>query len=116
MRRIRNLTALLMAVTAFAACVLEGMPTKDGVRTAFMAQHPNYSVQSVEPGEGDSGGVYIAIKYRKPDDAPLYQEVWLYQDTGKSKWECTHKSEPLPVDAKAGSLFLYVVFADEGLA
>jgi hypothetical protein len=79
------------------------MPTKDEVRTAFMTLHPSYSVQSVEPGEGDGDNVYVAIKYRRPDDATLYQEVWLYQDTGKSRWECTHKSEPLPAGAnKAG--------------
>jgi len=46
----------------------------------FKLRNPGATVISFRSGEGDSDNVYVYIKYKKPSDENLYQEIVLYQN------------------------------------
>jgi len=55
-------------------------PNEERVRNEFLAENPDYTVTSIYVGEGDSSNVYYHIRYKKPTDKKLYEDVWLYQN------------------------------------
>jgi hypothetical protein len=85
-----------LILVAFASC--SRVPSDEQVRSDFLREHPTFDVQFVGVGEGDGSAAYFHIRYRKPDDANLYEDVWQYLDTGDGRWRINHKetsSKPL---------------------
>jgi len=62
-------------------------PSDEMVSAAFSAEHPTYTVLSVGVGEGDSSAAYFHIRYRKPGDQAVHEDVWQYL----AEWKLTHK-------------------------
>lgn len=83
MRQFYAIPLLILLLLLIASC---GTPKTDTVRAQFLAEHPNATVLSIGSGEGDSGNVYIHIKYRLPDSKAAMEDVWLYQDLGGKTW------------------------------
>ena len=79
--------ALVMCLLA-SAC---GVPGNDEVRRDFLSGHATYAVVSVGVGEGDGAAAYFHVKYRKPSEDTVYEDVWQYMDEGKGSWKPTHK-------------------------
>jgi len=46
----------------------------------FKLRNPGVTIISFSPGEGDLDNVYVYIKYKKPTDGNLYQDIVLYQN------------------------------------
>lgn len=99
-----NTRCSAVLVLLISCAVLLGCsPSEEQVRRDFLEMYPGYSVLSAEPGEGDGGGVYFGIRYRKPKDTVVYQQVWLYQPLGKDgRWQCTQRSEPSTTPPREG--------------
>lgn len=87
---VRRLTAALALVAG--AC---GFPGDAEVRARFEREHPTYEVVGVGPGEGDGSAVYYHIRYRRPGDSRVHEDVWLYLDRGDGRKVLTHR-ETLP--------------------
>lgn len=73
-------------------------PCNEKVREDFSDKYPGYNILSSGAGEGSSDRVQCHIYYQKPDSEQVYEDVWLYQDSG-SGWGFsgileTHKVEP----------------------
>ncbi len=66
-----------------------GGPSEHEVKNEFLKEHPDAVILDIGPGEGDSGNVYMHIKYRLPGKNKEMEDVWLYQDLGGEKWENT---------------------------
>ncbi len=59
------------------------------VDTDFKATYPKYELVSSEIGEGDLAVVYVHIKFNKPDNDSIFEEVWQYWDLVDGIW--THR-------------------------
>ena len=79
------------ALAAFACTSCSRAPSDGFVRTEFLREHPSFRVESVGVGEGDSSAAYFHIRYRKPREDILYEDVWQYLDTGGKQWRLNHK-------------------------
>ena len=86
LQRIAAATLLLLSC---AAC--SRAPSDEQVRADFLREHPTFRVEFVGVGEGDGGAAYFHIRYRKPNDPILYEDVWQYLDTGGDAWRLNHK-------------------------
>jgi hypothetical protein len=61
------------------------------VRSDFLREHPTFIVESVGVGEGDGSAAYFHIRYRKPGNDRLHEDVWQHLDTGEKPWKLNHK-------------------------
>lgn len=61
------------------------------VRADFLREHPTFTIENVDTGEGDGGAVYFHIRYRKPGDDGVHEDVWQYLNTGEKAWKLNHK-------------------------
>jgi hypothetical protein len=86
MKRYKAILYFVAFLLLAASC---GGPSNDEVKREFLKEHPNAIVLSIGPGEGDSGNVYMHIKYRLPGNNEEMEDEWLYQDLGGKKWENT---------------------------
>ena len=84
---------VLFVVLCLVGC---GVPKEATVKADFLKAHPTYEVTSVVVGEGDGAAAYFHIKYRKPKDQQIYEDVWQYLDRGDGKWQLNHKETPAP--------------------
>ena len=75
------LAALLLSS---ASC---GFPSDSQVIDEFKGQNPTYQALSATVGEGHGDAAYYHIKYKKPGDDRIYEQVWLYlrAEDGKIK-------------------------------
>ncbi|MBW2446673.1 MAG: hypothetical protein JRG83_12175 [Deltaproteobacteria bacterium] len=61
-------------------------PCNNQVRTDFLNRFPGYEILDHGPSEGSRETVRCHISYRKPDSEEVYEDIWLYQDSGRG-WE-----------------------------
>ena len=66
-------------------------PSDNEVRAEFLREHPTYTVEFVGVGEGDGSAAYFHIRYKKPSDDRVYEEVWQHLNTGDKLWKLNHK-------------------------
>ena len=83
----RNMLITLCLV-ATVAC---GVPSDSEVEEAFKMEHPTYTIVFVGVGEGDGSAAYFHIKYKRPGDDRLREDIWQYLDTGGESWVLNHK-------------------------
>ncbi len=51
------------------------------VKTDFADKHPDYEFIDCGVGEGDLVVAYVHVRYKKPGDDKIQEEVWQYWDT-----------------------------------
>jgi len=79
----------------FLAC---GFPSEEEIKQAFRNVHPTYAPISAVVGEGDGSAANYHIRYRKPNDNTIYEQVWLYLEQRDGKIELTIKGKEKIVD------------------
>jgi len=58
----------------------------------FTSKYPDYEIlfsgagKDAVAGEESAGNVHCHVSYQKPDSKQVYEDIWLYQDSG-SGWE-----------------------------
>jgi hypothetical protein len=85
--RANCVAALFVCLTASCS----GPPSDDVVRADFLREHPDVTVEFVGVGEGDGSAAYFHIRYKKPGDDTLYEDIWQYLDAGEKQWRLNHK-------------------------
>jgi hypothetical protein len=53
----------------------------DTVKSDFVNKYPDYQFIDCGIEDGDMIAVYIEIKYKRPGDESILEEVWQYWDT-----------------------------------
>jgi hypothetical protein len=83
----------LLAISACSVLLLAcgRFPSEEVVKADFLKQHPTWNVLSIHVGEGDAAAAYYHIRYRRPDGAQLFEEVWLYLHEGEEGWKLRHQ-------------------------
>jgi hypothetical protein len=89
------LCCLLISVFVALALGCTRPPSNAQVKTDFLREHPTWIVIFVGVGEGDGAAAYFHIKYRRPDDSQVHEEVWQYLNTAGS-WQLSHKEQIAP--------------------
>jgi hypothetical protein len=85
-------TRLYAAALVLAACTSCSFgPSDSRVRADFLREHPTFIIEDIGAGEGDGGAVYYHIRYRKPGDDQVHEDVWQYLNTGEKVWKLNHK-------------------------
>lgn len=69
-------------------------PLYDTVEIDFRTKYPDYELVDCRTGDADMVVAYVHIKYRKPEDNIIEEEVWQYWDT-ENGW--LHRDEYLNV-------------------
>jgi len=95
-----KLWRVLPVIILAAACLACGHPGEQKVRSDFHAENPAFQTISATVGEGHSDAAYYHIRYKKPDDDKIYEQVWLYirQADGNFKLENKEKETLLEVE------------------
>ena len=91
-----------LGVALLLGCLLSNcarVPAQGQVKQDFLKEHPNYTIISIVVGEGDSSAAYFHIKYKKPGDEMVFEDVWQYLDNGKGELKLAHK-ETLKIDRR----------------
>jgi hypothetical protein len=87
-------TAVAIWVLGAVAC---GRLDAERVREDFLNAHPTYIVEDIGVGEGDASAAYVHIRFRRPGDPVLREDVWQYlRDARTGQWQLLRK-ESLPV-------------------
>ena len=84
-------TASIVLVSLILLATACSGPSADRVKGDFLKEHPTYIVLSVHVGEGDGAAAYFHIKYKKPGEELVCEDVWQYMDVGEQEWKLTHK-------------------------
>jgi hypothetical protein len=66
-------------------------PNDRKVEADFLKQHPTWEVLSVNVGEGDASAAYYHIRYKRPGESQVYEEIWQYLNEGQSVWKLSHQ-------------------------
>jgi hypothetical protein len=75
---------LMVAVVALALLyAFVEDPCNRLVRMEFAEKHPGYVILDSHPDQGSPESVRCQITYRRPDDARVYEDVWLYHHVSK---------------------------------
>ena len=86
----RSLSIFLIVV--FALVLLGcGSPDAERVKNDFRAENPSFTPISAGVGEGHSDAAYFHIRYLKPGDDQVYEQVWLYLREADEKFKLTDK-------------------------
>ena len=84
----RTIAAAGLFLIACTSCSMP--PSDDYVRAEFLRENPSFQVESVGVGEGDGSAAYFHIRYRKPGEETLREDVWQYLNPD-GKWRLNHK-------------------------
>ena len=79
------------ALFALAVTSWSRAPSDTAVRADFFREHPEVTVESVGVGEGDGSAAYFHIRYKRPGDDTVYEDVWQYLDAGGEQWKLNHR-------------------------
>lgn len=60
-------------------------PCNQMLRADFSAEHPDYKILDSGAKEGSHESVHCHVYYSKPDSEQVYEDIWLYEDSG-SGW------------------------------
>jgi hypothetical protein len=60
----------------------------------FRTKYPTYELVNSETGEGWDGAVNYHFRYRKPDNAKVYEEVCTFIRENNGKWRSGSCWEP----------------------
>lgn len=91
---------LVLAMGAVLYYIFLQDPCNNILRTDFSNKYPDYKILDSGSGEGSPESVQCHIYYRKPESEQVYEDIWLYQDSG-SGWKlsevlATKKVEQTP--------------------
>ena len=75
---------LILGVALFYVFIKD--PCNQQLKTDFSNRHPSYKILNTGASEGSPESVRCHISYRKIDHEQVYEDIWLYQDSG-SGWE-----------------------------
>jgi hypothetical protein len=69
-------------------------------RESFAKEHPTFQITEIFTGEGDSSSAEVHIRYKKPGDNKIHEDVWQYLKSG-DEWSVNYKetlgqAEPIP--------------------
>ncbi len=78
----------LFLVVLFSSC---GFPSETQVKEDFKVANPTFQPLSAVVGEGHGDAAYYHIRYKKPDDAQTYEQVWLYLRDKDSRIKLTNR-------------------------
>lgn len=92
MSHLSKYAVMLTCVLYLCGC---GVPSKSSVKAEFLKANAACEVLSVSVGDGDGAAAYFHIKYRRPNDAEIYEDVWQYLDRGGTKWQL-NSTETVP--------------------
>ena len=84
---------LMFGIGALIFWEIWSVPSKEQVKAEFLHEYPSYQVQEVYIGEGDGDSAYFHVKYKKPQDAQVYEAAWLYLETEPGQWTRQWRSE-----------------------
>ncbi len=84
MRRLVTCFFAALLLTTVLSC---GFPSEQQAKDDFKAANPTYQPISAIVGEGHGDAAYYHIRYRKPDDTRIFEQIWLYlrQNDGNIK-------------------------------
>ena len=75
-------------------------PCNQMLRADFLNKYPSYKILDSGSGEGSPDNVQCHIYYQKPDSEQIYEDIWLYENSGSgwsfSKIVETRKKEQTP--------------------
>jgi hypothetical protein len=77
---------LVLAIGAALFYVFLQDPCNNMLRADFSNKYPDYKMLDSGSGEGSPESVQCHIYYSKPDSKQVYEDIWLYQDSG-SGWK-----------------------------
>lgn len=86
----KKIIAVAFFVSLLFAC---GFPSEEQVKNDFRKKYPNYTPLSAIVGEGDGSAAYYHIRYKKPNDEKIYEQVWLYLEQEDGKIKSTSKGK-----------------------
>ena len=75
---------LIMGMALFYAFITD--PCNRQLRTEFSNKHPSYKILNSGASEGSPETVRCRISYQEPDSEQIYEDIWLYRDSGGG-WE-----------------------------
>jgi len=84
---------ILLIVTLTIFCLSCGFPKEEQVKSDFKSANPTYQPISAVVGEGHGDAGYYHIRYKKPDDDKIYEQVWLYLRQDDGNFKITHKEK-----------------------
>jgi len=75
-------------------------PCSSQLRQDFSARYPDYEFLYSGAGEASANNVQCHMAYEKPGSKDIYEDVWLYQNSG-SGWEfaaiiSSHEQQYIP--------------------
>lgn len=64
----------------------------------FKLANPTCEPLSAIVGEGHGDAAYYHIKYKKPNDGKIYEQIWLYLRQEDGKFKITNKEKETIVE------------------
>lgn len=71
----------LIAVMGFLYIFYQD-PCNQLLRADFSEKYPSYKILDSGAKEGSPESVHCHIYYKKPDSEQVYEDIWLYEDSG----------------------------------
>ena len=71
---------------------------EEKVKSEFLQTRPEFEVLSTIVGEGDSSAAYCHIRYKRPNEAQVYEVVWQYLKDRNGVWTLSHQDSPRRLD------------------
>jgi opacity protein-like surface antigen len=87
---------LIFALVIF--CLSCGFPSEQQVKNDFKSANPTFEPISAIVGEGHGDAGYYHIKYKKPSDNKIYEQIWLYLRQDDGNFKITHKEKETIVE------------------
>lgn len=88
MRYKEKMIALTFIIYLLLSC---GFPTEEQVKDDFRKEYPTYTPISAIVGEGDGSAANFHIRYKKPNDRKIYEQIWLYLEQEDGEIRLTSK-------------------------
>ncbi len=87
---------LIICLIAFSLSC--GFPSEEEVKNDFKSANPTLEPISAIVGEGHGDAGYYHIRYRKPNDDRMYEQVWLYLRQDDGIFKITHKEKEVVIE------------------
>ncbi len=71
-----------------------GNLSQESANSAFLKEHPTYTIVHSATGEGWEGVVNYHFDYKKPNDENVYKEVWTFVQQDDGTWKVTGRWTP----------------------
>jgi len=78
--------ALFLVVGTALYYVFSTDPCSGQLRKDFSARYPDFKLVYSDAGESSTNNVQCHLAYEKPGSQDIFEDVWLYQNSGNG-WE-----------------------------